>query len=94
MQSSLYSTAVQAGQDTFKTCRLKHAKNLSITPKVLFSGRGRIYRDSIQFYPLFCLAPSLPLLTQYVPTLSLKTLLLWEFISIFYCQGEKQDFGD
>lgn len=94
MQASLCSTAVQAAQDTFKTCRLKHAKNLSITPKVLFSGRERIYRDSIQFYPLFSLVPSLPLLTQYAPTLTLKTSLLWEFISIFYCQGEKQDFGD
>lgn len=53
MQALLCSTAIQAAQDAFKTCRLKHAKNLSIAPKVLFSGRERIYRDLIQFYPLF-----------------------------------------
>lgn len=55
MQVSLCCTAVQAAQDTFKAHRLKHAKNLSIAPKVLFSWRERIYRDLIQFYPLFSL---------------------------------------
>lgn len=91
MQASMCFTAVQAAQSTFKTCRLKHAKNLSITPEVLFSGRERIYRDLIQFYPLSSPTPSLPLLTQYAPTLTLKASLPWEFISIFYCQEEKQE---